>query len=90
MKYLILNQDLRDEDSLRELESNSVQLILTSPPYFNVRNYEQHSKTKRSSLQDAKIYKNLNTQEKTIVEYEQYLREMKSIFFRLKRLLKQT
>jgi len=90
LKYLILNQDLRDEDSLRELESNSVQLILTSPPYFNVRNYEQHSKTKRSSLQDAKIYKNLNTQEKTIVEYEQYLREMKSIFFRLKRLLKQT
>jgi len=85
-----LNQDLREEDSLRELESNSVQLILTSPPYFNVRNYTKHSRSKRKMLQDAKIYEDLNTQEKTIVEYELYLREMKEIFFRLKRLLKPT
>ena len=46
--------------------------------------------SKNSLLQDAKIYKNLNTQEKTIVDYEHYLREMKEIFFRLKRLLKNT
>ena len=90
MKYLILNQDLREENSLRELESNSIQLIITSPPYFNVRDYERHSRSKRTLLQDAKIYRNLNTQEKTIVEYETYLREMKEIFFRLKRLLKTT
>ena len=90
MKYLILNQDLREDNSLRELESNSIQLIITSPPYFNVRDYERHSRSKRTLLQDAKIYRNLNTQEKTIVEYETYLREMKEIFFRLKRLLKTT
>jgi len=90
LKYLILNQDLREEDSLRELESNSIQLILTSPPYFNVRNYKKHSRSKRALLQDAKIYEELNAQEKTIVDYEQYLREMKGIFFQLKRLLKNT
>jgi len=89
LRYLILNQDLRKEDCLRELESNSIQLILTSPPYFNVRNYEKHSNS-NPLIQNAKIYSDLNSQEKTIIEYEQYLKEMKEILFKLKRLLKRT
>ncbi|MBN1216786.1 MAG: hypothetical protein JXA99_15265 [Candidatus Lokiarchaeota archaeon] len=89
MKYLILNKDLREQDCLKELQSNSVQLILTSPPYFNARDYEKHANLP-PLIQNAKLSQNLSTQEKTLIHYQNYLKEMRDIFIRLKRLLKQS
>jgi len=87
MKYLILNKDLREQDCLKELQSNSIQLILTSPPYFNARDYERHANSP-PLIQNAKIPQNLSTQETTLMHYQNNLKEMRDIFIRLRRLLK--
>lgn len=85
MKYIVLNEDLLEQNPLRMLNNESIQLILTSPPYFNARNYALHIDTRGTAPYRINLFKN----EPNIYEsYKSYLNDMRYIVSNLKRLLK--
>lgn len=85
MKYLILNKDLLENNPLPELINESIQLILTSPPYFNARNYKIHIETKGSAPYRINLIKK---KDNTLIIYRKYLNNIQKIILVLNKLLK--
>jgi DNA modification methylase len=76
---LILNNDLFCENPLPELERESIQLIITSPPYFIVRDY--------NSKDPFKI-KFKNNKQDLIAHYNYYLKDLDHVINNLIPLVK--
>ncbi|MFX1259125.1 MAG: DNA methyltransferase, partial [Promethearchaeota archaeon] len=85
-KYLILNKDLFLPNPLEELLDESIHLIITSPPYFNARNYRLHISTNGKA--DIRINARSKSQLETITQYNTYLDKMKYVINELYKKLK--
>lgn len=72
----------RDARKMRELPDESVQLIITSPPYFNIKDYSKdgHQKDTGGDKQTGQIG--------DIPEYEKYIAEMLKVWKECERVLK--
>src|SRR5690606_16666304 len=46
-------------DTIRKFEDNSIDLVLTSPPYFNARDYSQYSSIEDYLDKMEEVFKNL-------------------------------
>ena len=72
----------KDSRKMRELPDNSVQLIITSPPYFNIKDYS------KDGHQENKISERVRGQIGDIPEYDAYIREMLKVWKECERVLK--
>jgi len=84
MKFLILNKDLARENPLSELNDESIQLIVTSPPYFNALNYRLFIDSNRTANYKTNLRKNGNS---IHLNFLKYLNKMDFIIKNLIRLL---
>lgn len=84
---IIIKGDCRVE--LKKLSKNSVDLIVTSPPYWNILDKVDHKvKQERISKNLLKNYQNLKNDISNIKDYEKFLDELKTIFKEGYRVLK--
>lgn len=67
---------------MREVPDNSVQLIITSPPYFNIKDYSKDGR------QEKPVGKKQEGQIGDIPEYGNYLKEMLKVWKECERVLK--
>ena len=72
----------KDARSMNELPDNSIQLIITSPPYFNIKDYS------KDGYQKNKISKKLVGQIGDVNDYDTYLEEMLRVWKECFRVLK--
>ena len=72
----------KDARKMRELPDNSVQLIITSPPYFNIKDYSKDGRQEvvKGDKQAGQIG--------DIPEYEKYIAEMLKVWKECERVLK--
>lgn len=72
----------KDARKMKELPSNSVHLIITSPPYFNIKDYslDGHQKHKRAKKNKGQIG--------DIPDYKNYINEMLVVWKECERVLK--
>ncbi len=72
----------KDARKMTELPDNSVQLVITSPPYFNIKDYslDGYQKNKRSQKVDGQIG--------DIADYQRYIDEMVLVWKECERVLK--
>jgi site-specific DNA-methyltransferase (cytosine-N4-specific) len=71
----------KDARKMSEIPNNSVQLIVTSPPYFNIKDYA------RDGYQDKKITEKVNGQIGDIKHYKEYINELSKIWDECERVL---
>ena len=72
----------KDARKMEELPNNSVQLIVTSPPYFNIKDYSLDGR------QETKISKKIKGQIGDISDYKKYIEEMLAVWKECERVLK--
>ena len=60
----------KDSKSMEEVPSNSIHLIITSPPYYNVKNYSLDGR------QEKKVHTKEKAQIGDIKNYNEYIKEM--------------
>jgi len=72
----------KDARKMTELPDNSVQLIVTSPPYFNIKDYSLDGYQKNKKAQKA------TGQIGDIADYEKYIDEMVLVWKECERVLK--
>ena len=72
----------KNSQNMCEIQDNSVMLIITSPPYWNVIDYS------KNGFQDTQISKKLNGQIGDIKDYDEYLNEMDRVWAECYRVLK--
>ena len=72
----------KDSRKMRDLPDNSVQLIITSPPYFNIKDYSKDGR------QISAIGKKMKGQIGDIKEYDDYIKEMLKVWKECERVLK--
>ncbi len=72
----------KDSRKMRDLPDNSVQLIITSPPYFNIKDYS------KDGHQISAIGKKMKGQIGDIKEYDDYIKEMLKVWKECERVLK--
>lgn len=72
----------KDSRKMRELPDSSVQLIITSPPYFNIKDYS------KDGYQQNSIGSKLKGQIGDIPEYDDYIKEMLKVWKECERVLK--
>lgn len=72
----------KDSRKMRELPDSSVQLIITSPPYFNIKDYS------KDGYQQNSIGSKLKGQIGDIPEYDNYIKEMLKVWKECERVLK--
>lgn len=72
----------KDSRKMKELPDNSVQLIITSPPYFNVKDYSKDGYQKNVKGKKA------SGQIGDISDYKSYIKEMLSVWKECERVLK--
>lgn len=72
----------KDSRKMSELPDNSVQLIVTSPPYFNIKDYslDGHQKNKKTEKEKGQIG--------DILDYDKYINEMTKVWKECQRVLK--
>ena len=72
----------KDSRKMIELPDNSIQLIVTSPPYFNIKDYslDGYQKSKRSEKADGQIG--------DVSNYKKYIDEMLKVWKECERVLK--
>src|SRR3989338_165105 len=72
----------KDARNMKELPDNSVQLIVTSPPYFNIKDYslDGYQKNKRAEKIKGQIG--------DISDYKKYIEEMLSVWKECERVLR--
>ncbi len=70
----------RSSENMKELKDKSVQLIITSPPYYNLKEYSTKPKKQKGQLP--------NSPKKSKNSYNDYIDEMKVIFAECSRVLK--
>ncbi len=73
----------KDARKMTELPDNSIQLIVTSPPYFNIKDYslDGYQKNKKSKKATGQIG--------DISDYQKYINEMVLVWKECERVLKQ-
>lgn len=78
----INNVYFKDSRKMHEIPDESVQLIITSPPYFNIKDYSKDGRQKdtRGNKQIGQIG--------DILEYEKYIAEMLKVWKECDRVLK--
>jgi site-specific DNA-methyltransferase (cytosine-N4-specific) len=71
-----------DSRNMKELPDNSVQLVVTSPPYFNIKDYslDGYQQKKKGNKQKEQIG--------DIVDYEQYINALLLVWKECERVLK--
>ena len=72
----------KDARKMTELPNNSVQLIVTSPPYFNIKDYSLDGYQKNKKAQKV------NGQIGDIADYQKYIDEMVLVWKECERVLK--
>lgn len=72
----------KDARRMHELPDNSIQLIITSPPYFNIKDYS------KDGYQDQSRGKRQAGQIGDIADYEKYINEMLKVWRECERVLK--
>jgi len=72
----------KDARKMTELPDNSVNLIITSPPYFNIKDYSKDGR------QEKQISKKLKGQIGDINNYKKYISEMLKIWQECERVLR--
>ena len=72
----------KDARKMTELPDNSVQLIVTSPPYFNIKDYSLDGYQKNKKAQKV------NGQIGDIADYQKYIDEMVLVWKECERVLK--
>jgi len=72
----------KDARKMTELPNNSVNLIITSPPYFNIKNYSKDGHQKKQ------ISKKIKGQIGDIKNYKEYIDEMLKVWKECERVLK--
>lgn len=72
----------RDSRKMRELPDQSVQLIVTSPPYFNIKDYAKDGR------QEKVISRKQGGQIGDIADYDKYIDEMLKVWRECERVLK--
>lgn len=72
----------KDSRKMNELPDNSVNLIITSPPYFNIKDYSKDGR------QEKQISKKIKGQIGDINNYQRYIDEMLKIWKECERVLK--
>lgn len=78
-KNKVFFKDARD---MKELPDNSVQLIVTSPPYFNIKDYSMDGRQEKKKTSKAK------GQIGDIPDYSKYIKEMLEVWKECERVLK--
>ena len=87
IKQIVIKGDAKNQ--LCKLDTNSVDLILTSPPYWNILSKVDHKvKQERIKKNLTKDYGNLKKDLSNIKTYEKFLNELIDIFKECKRVLK--
>ena len=73
---------LKDARKMAELPDNSVHLIVTSPPYFNIKDYslDGYQKNKKSEKEKGQIG--------DVADYKKYINEMLKVWQECQRVLK--
>lgn len=83
MKQNYINQIyFKDARKMSELPDNSVNLIVTSPPYFNIKDYSKDGR------QEKQISKKIKGQIGDINNYKKYIEEMVKVWKECERVLK--
>ena len=72
----------KDSREMSEIPSNSIQLIVTSPPYFNIKDYS------KDGYQKKKKSNKINGQIGDISIYNDYLKELLKVWKECFRVLK--
>ena len=72
----------KDSRLMSEVKDNSITLIITSPPYWNVKDYSL------DGYQNQKISSALEGQIGDIIDYEEYLNELTKVWIECQRVLK--
>ncbi|KKS52800.1 MAG: M2.NcuI DNA methyltransferase [Parcubacteria group bacterium GW2011_GWA2_42_28] len=72
----------KDSKSMKELPPNSVQLIVTSPPYFNIKDYSL------DGYQEKKTSERIKGQIGDVTDYHKYIDEMLQIWKECHRVLR--
>lgn len=72
----------KDARNMTELPNNSVNLIITSPPYFNIKDYSKDGR------QENKISKKIKGQIGDINNYNLYIKEMLKVWKECERVLR--
>jgi len=72
----------KDARTMKELPDNSVQLIVTSPPYFNIKDYSLDGRQEKKQTAKAK------GQIGDISDYSKYIKEMLAVWKECERVLK--
>jgi site-specific DNA-methyltransferase (cytosine-N4-specific) len=72
----------KDARNMKELPDNSVQLIVTSPPYFNIKDYSLDGRQEKKQAAKAK------GQIGDISDYSKYIKEMLAVWKECERVLK--
>ena len=72
----------KSSTNMEEIDDNSISLIITSPPYFNIKDYSKDGKqeNKHSDVSENDIG--------SIPEYEDYIKSMLSVWKECERVLK--
>ncbi|GHT50550.1 methyltransferase [Spirochaetia bacterium] len=71
-----------DSRSMKEVPDNSVHLIVTSPPYFNIKDYS------KDGYQEKQTGKKKKGQIGDVADYEQYIDELLLVWKECERILK--
>ena len=72
----------KNSQNMSEVPDNSITLVITSPPYWNVIDYS------KNGFQDTKISEKIDSQIGDILDYEEYLNEMDKVWIECYRVLK--
>ncbi|WP_059369766.1 DNA methyltransferase [Treponema endosymbiont of Eucomonympha sp.] len=72
----------KDSRTMSELPDNSVQLIVTSPPYFNIKDYSL------DGYQEKKTGKKEKGQIGDIADYDEYIEQLLIVWKECERVLK--
>ena len=87
LRHRFINADCRE--ALEEIEKESIDLIVTSPPYWSILNKKIDQKTKKRVVEGlATNYSNNKKDLANIDDYQEFLHELKGVFIKSAKALK--
>ncbi|MBY0756821.1 helix-turn-helix domain-containing protein [Clostridium sardiniense] len=86
-KHVFINKDCRE--ALENMENNSIDLVITSPPYWSILNKKIDHKTKKRVEEGlATNYSDDKKDLANIDDYQEFLEELKDVFIKSAKVLK--
>ncbi|MBO3430036.1 DNA methyltransferase [Clostridium perfringens] len=87
-KHVFINKDCRE--ALDEMDNNSVDLVVTSPPYWSILNKKIDHKTKKRAEEGlATNYSSNKKDLANIEDYSEFLESLKDVFIKSAKVLKE-